>query len=211
MTNALIVIFGITMLYVSATSRVEAYIHALAVQGLILFLMVIIDLRHQNIWNLVFLCLETLAFKAVLIPLFLLYTVRRQELFREVEPYIPNFYSLVITSVIFALGFLLAYVNMGGHDNFRPVYFGVAMSTLVAGLFLILSRKKIITHVMGYIMMSNGIFLLTLSSMKEMPLIVNMGVLLDLFVGIFMLGLFAGRIGSVFEHTNVENLMNLKD
>jgi len=64
---------------------------------------------------------------------------------------------------------------------------------------------------MGYMMLENGIFLLSLSVAKEMPLVVNIGVLLDVFVCIYILGLFVTKIQSTFEELHVDKLTLLKD
>ena len=211
MTEILIVFFGITMLYVSMTSRLEAYIRILALQGLILFLMVLLDHSEMTVFNLVFLGAETLIFKAIIIPVFLMYIVRRNNVHREIQPYFPNFYSVLITTIIFAFGFITAFWASSYASNVRPLYFGVSISTIITGLFIIISRKKIITHVMGYIMIENGIFMLAMSVVNEMPMIVNLGVLLDLFAAIYLLGVFVARINSTFDELHIDSLSNLRD
>lgn len=211
MTHFLIIFFGVTMLLVSTTSRIEAYIRALSAQGFFLFLIICMDYEKLSLATFSFLAAETLLFKAVLIPRFLMRIVRRNGMLREIEPYIPNFYSLVIASVFFAFGFYISYWSIGFAQGIKPLFFGISVSTMITSLFIIVSRKKIITHVMGYMMLENGIFLLSLSVAKEMPLIVNLGVLLDVFVGIFLLGLFVTRIQSSFDEIDVDALTSLKD
>ncbi len=211
MTEVLIAVFGMTMIYVSSTSRLEAYTRVLALQGLILFLMVLLDHSEMTAFNLVFLGAETLLFKAIIIPAFLMYTVRRNNIQREIQPYMPSFYSVLITTVIFAFGFIIAYWAVSYAANVRPLYFGVSIATMITGLFIIISRKKIITHVMGYIMMENGIFMLAMSVVSEMPMIVNLGVLLDLFAAIYLLGLFVTKINSTFDELHIDSLSNLRD
>ncbi len=206
-----IILFGVTMLYVASTSRLEAYIKAIAVQGIILFFLVLSDAGHSPLLTVLFLSIETIGVKAVLIPLFLSTIVRKSGTLREVEPYIPNFFSLLITSLIFALGFYIAYWSGDSVNNIRPFYFGISISTIISGMFIIVSRKKIITHVMGYMFVENGIFLLTLSIAKEMPFIVALGVLLDIFIAIYLLGLFVTKVQYAFSEIDVDTLSNLKD
>ena len=211
MTRLLILIFGLSMVYVASTTRIEAYIKVLALQGAVLFGMVLLDFGKMPVIDFVFLCLETLVLKAIIIPAFLFYIVRKNNIFREIEPYIPSFYSVVITSLIFAAG-LGASVWAGQSDaGIRPLCFGVSLSVVITGLFLIITRKKVITHVMGYVMLENGIFMLALSVATEMPMIVNMGVLMDLFAAVFLLGLFVSRINSTFSRLEIDSLSNLKD
>ncbi|MGL4370125.1 MAG: NADH-quinone oxidoreductase subunit K, partial [Spirochaetota bacterium] len=92
-----------------------------------------------------------------------------------------------------------------------PLQFGVAISTMITGMFIIITRRKLITHIMGYMIIENGIFLLTLSAAKEMPVIVSLGVSLDIFVGVLMTGLFITKIKSNFEDEDIDSLSNLKD
>lgn len=211
MINILIVLFGLTMLYMSESSRIKALINMLSIQGLILFS--IVFLTEDNIYNLNFILLliETLLVKAYIIPLFLRKILIQNNIFRDTEPYIPNFYSLVISSIILFVGFIISSLHGQSFENLTTLYFGVSISTIIISLFFITTKKKIITLIIGYIMLENGIFLLSLSVAKEMPMIVNLGILLDVFIAVFILGLLTNKINSVFEELNVCNLCNLKD
>ena len=211
MENFLIILFGVAMLFVATTSRIEGYINVLAAQGLLLFFLVLLDAPILSFPALLFLAFETLAIKTIAIPLFLRKIVREHGLFREIEPYIPSFYSLFITSLIFAFGFVIAYWESETANSVRALYFGISIATIITGLFIIITRKKILTHVMGYMLLENGIFLLSLAIAKEMPFIVSLGVLLDIFAGIYLLGLFATQVQSTFSEMNIDRLTNLKD
>ena len=199
------------MIYASSSTRVESYIKTLSFQGVLLFLIVLGNHTWTDYISLAFLAAETLVFKAIIIPVFMTRIVRKNGIFREVEPYIPYFYSLIFTSLMFAAGIFISFWVIDQMQNLRPVYFGVAVSVIISGMFLIMTRKKLITHVMCYIMMENGIFLLTLSVIKEMPMIVNLGVLLDIFAAVFILGLFATKINEAFDEMDVKSLSELKD
>jgi len=195
----------------AATSRIKAHIKMLSIQGLILFLILFLDEDKTNLINLIFLSIETLLVKTILIPLFLTRILNKNEVFRDNEPHIPNFYSLVIASIMLFAGFMISNLHGQGFENVTALYFGVSISTILISLFLITTRKKILTHVIGYIMMENGIFLLSLSVAKEMPIIVNMGVLLDIFIAVFILGFLINKINNAFEELNICELCNLKD
>jgi len=211
MTNFLILLFGVTMIYASSSTRIESYIKTLSFQGVLLFLIVLNNHSWTDYLSLAFLAAETLVFKAVIIPVFMTRIVRKNGIFREVEPSIPYFYSLIFTSIVFAAGIFISFWVIDRMQSLRPVYFGAAVSVIISGMFLIMTRKKLITHVMCYIMMENGIFLLTLSVIKEMPMIVNLGVLLDIFAAVFILGLFATKINEAFDEMDVKSLSELKD
>lgn len=211
MTNILIILLGTSVLYVFAVSRIESYVKTLALQGVFLFLLVITDIHKINWLNLGFLMFETLLIKAVLIPVFLLRVIRKNEIGREVEPYISQFYSILIASGIFMFGFVAAFWAARTNAGIKPLYFGMSLVLIVASLFLIVNRKRIITHILCYMILENGIFLLSLSVANEMPMLVNIGVLLDLFVGIYLFVIFFNKIQEMYDGSHVDILTELRD
>jgi hydrogenase-4 component E len=82
---------------------------------------------------------------------------------------------------------------------------------LFTGLYFIISRKKIITHVMGFLIIENGVFVLSLAVGTEMPMLVNIGILLDIFASVLILGVFVNKIGDILKEQDVDQLRNLKD
>jgi hydrogenase-4 component E len=211
MTDVLVILFGLTMLYISATGMLGSYVRMLAAQGILLFIIALVNTNKINFAGFLFVAVETLLLKAILIPWFLNKTIRDNEMIREAEPNIPTFFSLLIVSLIFAFGFVLASWSIRMGNSLIPLQFGVSISTMITGMFIIITRKKLITQVMGYMIIENGIFLLTLSAAKEMPVIVSLGVSLDIFMGVLMAGLFINRIKSTFEDHDSDTLTSLKD
>jgi len=96
-------------------------------------------------------------------------------------------------------------------SQLNKVYFVAALSALFTGLYIIGTRKKILTHVMGFLVIENGVFILSLAVGNEMPLLVNTGILLDLFITVLLLGIFVNKIGDVLGGGDVDQLRNLKD
>ncbi|HEY3370023.1 MAG TPA: hypothetical protein VGK10_04190 [Prolixibacteraceae bacterium] len=209
MINVLLIVFIITLLYVSIANRIITYVKVLSLQGFILFGVTFMQLQEINTLNLVLILLETIVFKAIAVPLFLDYLIKRNNITREAEPYIPNFLSLVITTIIIIVTILLA--NSVKDDHLDKIFFIVALSTLFTGLYFIATRKKIITHVMGYLIIENGVFVLSLAVGNEMPMLVNLGVMLDIFASVLILGIFLNKIGDIFNDVDVDQLSNLKD
>ncbi|QHS55946.1 hypothetical protein GWR56_10515 [Mucilaginibacter sp. 14171R-50] len=209
MTNVLLIIFTMSLLYLGIANRLLTYIKILAFQGLLLFGIAFIDLIQINAVNLAFVLLETIVFKAIAIPFFLNYIIKRNKINRDAEPFLPNFISLIIITLIILATFILS--NAIADSRISKIYFVIALSTLFTGLYIILTRHKIITHVMGYLVIENGVFILSLAVGNEMPMLVNLGILLDVFVSVFILGIFVNRIGDVLKDTDVDQLKNLKD
>jgi len=211
MNDILIILLGTSILYVFSVSRLEAYVKTLALQGILLFLLVIMDIREINWLNILFLIFETLILKGIIIPYFLLTVIRRNEISREIDPYISQFYSILIGSIIFIFGFLAAFWASRLDAGIKPLYFGISIVMIIASLFLIINRKRIITHILCYMILENGIFLLSLSVANEMPMLVNLGVLLDLFVGIFLFAIFFNKIQEMYDGNKIDVLTELKD
>ena len=209
MIHVLLITFIITLFYMAIANRMMTYIKVLALQGVLLFFVVFIQLNEINTLNLVLILLETIVFKSLAVPIFLSYLLKRNNITREAEPFLPNFVSLVITTFIVVITILIS--NTIKDDKLDKIFFVVALSTLFFGLYLIATRRKIITHVMGYMVIENGVFVLSLAIGNEMPMLVNLGIMLDIFASVLILGIFLNKIGDVFKDVDVDQLSNLKD
>jgi len=209
MTNILLIIFVISLVHMGLSKRLNTYTSVLAFQGIILFGVAFIELIQINVPNLLFVLLETIGFKTIAIPYFLNYLIRRNKITRESDPFLPDFISVVIVTSIIICSFLLS--NAIRDTHIQKILFVAALSALFTGLYFIISRKKIITHVMGFLVIENGVFVLSLAVGAEMPLLVNIGILLDIFASVFLLGVFVNKIGDVLQEQDVDQLRNLKD
>ena len=213
MENGFIILFGLTMLYLAATSRIVSHVRLLVLQGVLLFLICACHFENQSALNITFLTIETLVVKTIVIPWFLFKVLKKTKANRDVGANIPHFYCLVSASIVLLCGFLLPnhFFNSDTMKMISPLYFGVSVATIIISLWLITIKHKIISNVIEFITMENGIFLLSLSVAKEMPVLVNMGVLLDVFIAIYILGLFINEISREFKDLEVSNLSDLKD
>lgn len=209
MIDVLLITFIISLFYMAIANRMLTYLKVLAFQGVLLFVVVFIQLNEINPVNLALILLETIVFKSVAVPLFMAYVLKRNHITREAEPYIPNFVSLIITTLIVVVTILLA--NGVKDTSLDKIFFVVALSSLFTGLYFIATRRKIITHVIGYLIIENGVFVLSLAVGNEMPMLVNLGIMLDIFASVLILGIFLNKIGDVFKDIDVNQLSSLKD
>jgi hydrogenase-4 component E len=209
MTDILLITFAISLIFLAVANRLSSYITTLAFQGILLFGIAFIELIEINWVNLVFVLLETIIFKTIAIPYLLNYVVRKNEITRDAEPFLPDFVSIVLITIIILGSFLLS--NTITDPHVRKIFFIVALSALFTGLYIIVTRRKIITHVMGFLVIENGVFVLSIAVGSEMPMLVNIGILLDIFASVFLLGIFANKIGDIMKEQDVEQLSNLKD
>ncbi len=210
MENGLIVIFGFTMLYFAATGRLAAHIRLLVWQGLLLFLICCTEIHKLHPGSFIFLTLETLGVKAILIPWFLTRILKKHSMLRDEAPGKPHFFSLLIASLVLLAG-ILSQNWIQSYPIISPIHFGVSVSSIIICLWLITVKHNIVSSIIGFIAMENGIFLLSLSIAKEMPLLVNAGVLFEVFLDIFILGMFVNLIEKEFKNLDVSKLSELKD
>ncbi len=209
MINVLLITFAMSLLYLSIANRLLTYIKILSLQGILLFGVAFIELNEISTLNLVLILLETIVFKAIAVPVFINYVIKRNNITREAEPFLPNFVSLIIVTLIIVVTIILSTSISDPYLN--KIFFIVALATIFSGLYIIATRKKVITHVMGYMIIENGVFILSLAVGNEMPMLVNLGIMLDIFASVLILGIFVNKIGDVLKDVSVDQLRNLKD
>ncbi len=209
MTYIFIILYAITLIYFALSERVKKFIWLLTIQGAILFGIVFFSLNEIEIFDFVFILVETILIKSIVVPRFLNRVRKHNNLKREQEIFVPVFYSIIIVVVFITLSFLLS--NSLNNDQIHTKYFTVAFASVLFGIYFIIIHKNIFSHVVGYVIIENGIFLLSLAVGSVMPLMVNMAILLDLVMGVLVLGVFVNRIGDTFDSTETHQLSKLKD
>ncbi len=199
MTDILLITFTITVLFMSIANRIFTYINILIFQGLILFGVAYLSLSEINTLNLILILLETIIFKALAVPLFIKYLIKRNKITREAEPYLPNFISLIIVTMIIVVTIILS--SSIDDAYLDKTFFVVALSSLFTGLYLIVSRTKIITHVIGYLVIEMGCLCLPSPLEMRCLLLVNLGIMLDIFASVLILGIFFNENWSILKES----------
>jgi hydrogenase-4 component E len=194
---------------VLATSRLSACIRAIAFQGILLGALPL--LIHRDIsGHLVVLAVGTAVIKAGVLPWFLRWAIREAAVRREVEPLIGYMASVILGAAALAIAFAVANalpLRMVGTDLLVPV----ALVTVMIGLVVLITRSKAVTQVVGYLMLENGIFLFGLTQSERVPFLVEIGVLLDVFVGVFIMGIVVFHINREFDSISAARLTELRD
>ncbi|HOT88161.1 MAG TPA: hypothetical protein PKZ43_04785 [Bacteroidales bacterium] len=209
MSNLLIILFLITLFYIAISGRLFVCINLLIVQGLILFGVAFLSLTEINIINLLVVLTETLLFKAIILPYYIKRIVTKNKIKRQVSPFMSGFSSLLTVSLLILLSFILGmYLK---NDQLKLIYLTVAFSSILTGLLLIVSRKEIIQHIIGYIILENGVVLLSFSLGNETPMAVNAGILLDILISILLFGLFMNRLSKTYKDLDIDQLNKLAD
>jgi len=199
----------LTDFLVLATSRLSACIRAIALQGILLGALPL--LIHRDIsGHLIVLAVGTAAIKAGVLPWFLRWAIREAAVRREVEPLIGYMASVILGAAALAIAFAVANalpLRMVGTDLLVPV----ALVTVMIGLVVLITRSKAVTQVVGYLMLENGIFLFGLTQSERVPFLVEIGVLLDVFVGVFIMGIVVFHINREFDSISAARLTELHD
>ncbi len=209
MAFTLIILFELTLLYLAFTERVKRFIFILMVQGLLLFGIAYLHLKQVNTLEFTFIVTETILIKGLLVPIFLNRLRKKNNLERLAHSKLPSFVSILAISAAIAFGFLLSEKI---HDNdLQSKFFSASIAAIITGIYFVIIHRNIFTHVIGYLIIQNGVFLLSLAVGNEFPLIVNTAILLDIFVGVLVLGIFVNRVGERFEDMHIDELAELKD
>lgn len=153
----------------------------------------------------------TIALKVLLIPYILLRIIRTGEEHREVEPFIGFTASVFVGALLVIGSFAVAIRLPLPMEPVSKLIVPVSLSTLLLGLLTLVSRLKAITQVLGFLVLENGIFILGLLLLKQTPLLVELGILLDLFVGVFIMAIVVYHIRREFDHMDTHLLDALKE
>lgn len=194
---------------VLGSSRLSACIRAVALQGFLLGLLP--PLLYQS-WSVHTMALAggTIIVKAIALPAFLRWAIREAAVRREVEPLIGYMSSLLLGVAALAASFAVANVLPLGVSTAR-LLIPTALVTVIIGLIVLITRAKALTQVVGYLMLENGIYLFGLTQLQRVPFLVEVGVLLDVFVGVFIMGIVVFHINREFDSISAERLTELRE
>ncbi len=215
-SDALLALTILSVLLSLGSNRLMTLVKLMAFQGIIVSLAPFFLEHHDGFFTNTgsnFLLLAMLGIKGALIPFFLQTAVKRVQIQREVEPIIGYHASLFAGLIFIMVGAFIANrlnISLPIENSLLLI---TAITTLAAGLFLLMSRTKAITQVIGYLMMENGIYLMGTALAKETHTmyVVEFGVLLDLLVGIMIMGIILHNINNSYNDVDTALLRQLKD
>jgi hydrogenase-4 component E len=208
-SELLLFLVVLTDFAVLGTSRLSACIRYVALQGLLLGLLP--PILHES-WSVhtIGLALGTIVVKALVLPAFLRWAIREAAVRREVEPLIGYTSSLMLGVGAMAVSFAVVSalpIEAGDAEFLVPV----ALVTVMIGLLVLITRTKALTQVVGYLMLENGIYLFGLTQARRVPFLVEIGVLLDVFVGVFIMGIVVFHINREFDSISAQRLTELRE
>lgn len=213
MTNTLNLFIGLAMglnLLALASSRLPSVIRAAALQGMVLGLLpLLIEIEfHWLVW---LVAIGTIAVKGFVIPNLLRRALRAANIDREVQPLIGFVPSLLLGAAATIGAVALASTLPLLPEHAGSLLVPGSFATVVAGFLLLMGRAKAISQVCGYLILENGIYLFGLLLIKTTPLLVEAGILLDLTVAVFVIGIIMDRIQKEFDTLDTNKLTTLRE
>jgi hydrogenase-4 component E len=205
--SSIVLIFGILLLW---RRNIGAYISSFRWQSVVLAAVLALIAYFGNDPELYFVAVFMFLLKAVLLPYYLERMRLKLGVTREVAPYVNNATSLIVAGLLVLLAYGITrpimLVSTLPTRNGLPLAIGL----IFVGLFVVLSRKKALTQIVGFLVMENGIVLLAALATYGIPLIVELGVFLDLLMGFLVMQVLVYRIQDTFESIDVDQLNQLK-
>jgi hydrogenase-4 component E len=206
--DSILIVILLTNFFVLGTASLRAAIRAVAIQGVLLSLLPLFVESEASL-RLVLLVGFTVLAKGALIPALLLKALRDVHIRHEVEPYIGFVTSVFLCAVGTALALLFADRLPLGAAHRAGLFVPASLATVFSGFLVLVTRRKAISQVTGYLVLENGIYIFGLLLFESM--IVEAGVLLDLVVGIFVMGIVLNHIQREFSSLDTEQLSGLRE
>jgi len=191
-------------------SRIRAVINAVALQGILLGLFPLFMHHDLGLRGHV-LSIVTVALKGYIIPRFLFHAMREANIQHEVKPVINYMSSLLLGAIGTGLAVVFSSTLELADEHAALLVVPAALATVWTGFLMLTTRRKAIMQVLGYLLLENGIFLFGLLLLEALPFLVEVGVLLDLFTGVFVMGIIIHHISREFASISTDNLAELKD
>lgn len=214
MNETLNLVVGLSMglnLVALGSSRLPMLIRTMSLQGVVLGTIPLLIERDQFDWRVVGVALATMIVKGVVIPALLRRAMRAANIDREVEPFIG-----FVPSLLLGAGGAIAAVALVHNLPLLPGHAGTllmpgSLASMLTGFILLIGRAKAISQVCGYLILENGIYLFGMLLIQSTPLLVESGILLDVTVGVFVIGIIVDRIQRAFDSLDTRKLTVLRE
>ena len=204
------VVLIVTNLLLLSSSRLSVCINAVAAQGVLLGFLPLVEKGRLSSGILV-MAAATVLLKGLIFPWLLASAAKKVKVGRELDPMISYNISLMVGVAMLAFSFWLQSrlpLQAGGP---APLLLPAAFFGILSGFFITIARRKALTQVLGYLALENGIYAFGASMMSEHPWVFELGILLDVFVAVFVMGIAIFHISREFEHIDADRLASLRD
>ena len=205
----LVILYVVSLVYLSITERFRNFASIMMLQGWLLFAIALLRLHTIAPAELGFIALETLIFKAIVVPAILFRIIRKTKINRVRTSGTSQFHALLLSLAALVVSASVTYYI--ADSTVDLVFFGVALYALLSGLILIVLRQRLFSHLVGFLVIENGVFLFSTAIGVEMPFLIGIAILLDILMSVLMLGIFFTRIDHKIHADDADSLTNVKD
>jgi len=205
---ALLLLIGFAML---AQRRILSLIHLFAWQGVVLAASTLIVAYSTAQTHLYFSAALTVALKVLLIPWVLHRLIDRLNIRWDVETLINIPTTMLIGIALAIFAFALATPISQLANTITRSTLGIALASVLLSFLMMIVRRKAVPQVIGFLAMENGLFFAATSATYGMPLVVELGVALDVLVGTFIFGIFFFHIREQFDSLDIRHMEKLKE
>ena len=207
----LIILIIANLIILGSTKKIKRSINIFAIESTLIGILVLL-FHNQNLqMKFIFLIVITILIKSILIPWLLLRSTTDLSLNTTTEPFIGYSSSVIAGMIALAISLWLGTnLSFPIKTDFRLVI-PVAFYMIFVGLFLMVTRRKAINQVIGYLILENGIYIFGAFLVTIVAFLVELGILLDLVGAVFIMAIALFHINENFEHIDISRLSNLKD
>lgn len=209
MLLVLIILYVITLINLAMVERFRNYASIITIQGWLLLGIALLRLHVLDWLELSFIILETLIFKAVIVPHILMNVIKKTNINRVKTSGTSQFNALILSFVALIVSAITTYLV--ADSSIHMLFFGVALYALLSGLILIVLRSRIFTHMVGFLIIENGVFLFSMAIGVEMPMLINAAIMLDILMSVLMLSMFMTKVDDKIHTDDSDSLTHVKD
>ncbi len=205
---ALLLLIAFAML---SQRRIRSLTFLFAWQGLVLAANSVIVAHSTGQGHLYYSAFLTLLLKVIVLPMILLWLIRRLNVQWDVETLIniPTTMLVGIVLVVFAFNLALPITQLAGTITRSTL--GIAIAIVLLSFLMMLTRRKAVPQVIGFLAMENGLFFAATSATYGMPMVVELGIALDVLVGVLILGIFFFQVRGAFDSLDLRHMEKLKE
>jgi hydrogenase-4 component E len=200
-----------TNLRLLGLNRLNASIRTVATQGVLLGIVALLANSGHLTLRFITIGVAGIVLKGIVFPWLLFRALRGARVRREVEPFVGYVPSVLAGVGSFLISLWVAARLPLPATAASDLLVPTSLSILFVGLFLVVSRKKALSQALGYLVFENGIYAFGVGIAYEAPALVEMGILLDVFVAVFVMGITVFHISREFDSIDTTRLATLKE
>ncbi|MBI2803219.1 MAG: formate hydrogenlyase [Gammaproteobacteria bacterium] len=209
--NVLAALFLLLSFSMLAQRRIVTLVNLLAIQGLILFIATVLLAWRTGETHLYLSAALTLGLKVIGLPWLLHQLIRKLDVYWDTEPLINPSATMLIGLLIVIFAFGLAQPISALASTATRNTLGIAIAVILLAFLTMITRRKAMSQVVGFLSMENGLFFGAMSATYGMPMVVELGVALDVLVAMLVLGVFFFQIREQFDSLDLRHFETLKE